>query len=179
MRSFGFCFGIVWCWRSTSCFRLLASLPYMSIKRGDKAAFRRFAFLHVAVLDADGQTIVQKGIVFPVGNTAVQFGHVGKHPDRSVLAHNTVNNGIAIGIAEIGQHLFRVLQVAGKHHMTDNNTGFHQSGVFIVYGCAGLAYHFRKRGGSRFPVVRCSGVFFGKSVGLVFELRQLNVTQTG
>ena len=31
MRSFGFCFGIVWCWRSTSCFRLLASLPYMSI----------------------------------------------------------------------------------------------------------------------------------------------------
>ncbi len=25
-------FGIVWCWRSISCFRLLASLPYMSIK---------------------------------------------------------------------------------------------------------------------------------------------------
>ena len=24
-------FGIVWCWRSISCFRLLASLPYMSI----------------------------------------------------------------------------------------------------------------------------------------------------
>ena len=34
MRSFGFCFGIVWCWRSTSCFRLLASLPYMSISAG-------------------------------------------------------------------------------------------------------------------------------------------------
>ena len=34
MRSFGFCFGIVWCWRSTSCFRLLASLPYMSIRAG-------------------------------------------------------------------------------------------------------------------------------------------------
>ena len=34
MRSFGFCFGIVWCWRSTSCFRLLASLPYMSICTG-------------------------------------------------------------------------------------------------------------------------------------------------
>ena len=26
-------FGIVWCWRSISCFRLLASLPYMSICR--------------------------------------------------------------------------------------------------------------------------------------------------
>ena len=25
-------FGIVWCWRSISCFRLLASLPYMSIR---------------------------------------------------------------------------------------------------------------------------------------------------
>ena len=29
--SFGLWFGIVWCWRSISCFRLLASLPYMSI----------------------------------------------------------------------------------------------------------------------------------------------------
>ena len=155
-----------------------ASLCYMSIKRGDKAAFRRFAFLHVAVFDADGQTIVQKGIVFPVGNTAVQFGHVGKHPDWCILAHNTVNNGIAIGVAEIGQHPFRVLQVAGKHHMTDNNTGFHQSGVFVVYGCTGLAYHFRKRGGSRFPVVRCGGIPFGKSVGIVFEIRQINVNKT-
>ena len=27
-------FGIVWCWRSISCFRLLASLPYMSIRAG-------------------------------------------------------------------------------------------------------------------------------------------------
>ena len=27
-----FWFGIVWCWRSISCFRLLASLPYMSIR---------------------------------------------------------------------------------------------------------------------------------------------------
>ena len=27
-------FGIVWCWRSISCFRLLASLPYMSIING-------------------------------------------------------------------------------------------------------------------------------------------------
>ena len=27
-------FGIVWCWRSISCFRLLASLPYMSIGSG-------------------------------------------------------------------------------------------------------------------------------------------------
>ena len=35
--SFGLCFlwfGIVWCWRSISCFRLLASLPYMSILAG-------------------------------------------------------------------------------------------------------------------------------------------------
>ena len=30
-----FWFGIVWCWRSISCFRLLASLPYMSISDGD------------------------------------------------------------------------------------------------------------------------------------------------
>ena len=29
--SFGLWFGIVWYWRSISCFRLLASLPYMSI----------------------------------------------------------------------------------------------------------------------------------------------------
>ena len=29
--SFGLWFGIVWCWRSISCFRLFASLPYMSI----------------------------------------------------------------------------------------------------------------------------------------------------
>ena len=39
--SFGLCFlwfGIVWCWRSISCFRLLASLPYMSIISGDAAA---------------------------------------------------------------------------------------------------------------------------------------------
>ena len=28
---FALWFGIVWCWRSISCFRLLASLPYMSI----------------------------------------------------------------------------------------------------------------------------------------------------
>ena len=27
-------FGIVWCWRSISCFRLLAFLPYMSIDAG-------------------------------------------------------------------------------------------------------------------------------------------------
>ena len=27
-------FGIVRCWRSISCFRLLASLPYMSIRAG-------------------------------------------------------------------------------------------------------------------------------------------------
>ena len=27
-------FGIMWCWRSISCFRLLASLPYMSIRAG-------------------------------------------------------------------------------------------------------------------------------------------------
>ena len=26
--------GIVWCWRSNSCFRLSASLPYMSIRAG-------------------------------------------------------------------------------------------------------------------------------------------------
>ena len=25
-------FGIVWCWQSISCFRLFASLPYMSIR---------------------------------------------------------------------------------------------------------------------------------------------------
>ena len=30
--SFNLLFGIVWCWRSISCFRLLASLPYMSIR---------------------------------------------------------------------------------------------------------------------------------------------------
>ena len=31
-------FGIVWCWRSISCFRLLASLPYMSINAGIETA---------------------------------------------------------------------------------------------------------------------------------------------
>ena len=37
MQSFDFWFlrfGIVWCWRSISCFRLLTSLPYMSISSG-------------------------------------------------------------------------------------------------------------------------------------------------
>ena len=32
--SFGLWFGIVWCWRSISYFRSLASLPYMSIRAG-------------------------------------------------------------------------------------------------------------------------------------------------
>ena len=31
---FGLWFGIVWCWRSISCFWLFASLPYMSIRAG-------------------------------------------------------------------------------------------------------------------------------------------------
>lgn len=30
--------GIVWCWRSNSCFRLSASLPYMSINAGIETA---------------------------------------------------------------------------------------------------------------------------------------------
>ena len=53
-----FLFGIVWCWQSISCFQLLASLPYMSIKtcipafqcwEPFKHAFSCLFFTHIGV----------------------------------------------------------------------------------------------------------------------------------
>lgn len=50
--------GIVWCWRSNSCFRLSASLPYMSI---DKGIHSQADHHKNGTQDIDGQIIVGIG----------------------------------------------------------------------------------------------------------------------
>ncbi len=45
-------FGIVWCWRSISCFRLLASLPYMSIETRRYTELSAGRDSRVALLDS-------------------------------------------------------------------------------------------------------------------------------
>jgi hypothetical protein len=119
------------------------------VKNRDEALFGRGTLLDIGIRNSEGESVIDKPVIFPLRHFSAKKRIVFQVGKRSILAEETEPYGAAVRSMQKGNDLFGFFYMSGKKQNADQDTALHKP-VFRM-NLRTLAEHLAKRalGGNR------------------------------